>query len=63
MPDITMCDNRECVIRAECFRFRAIPGTMQSWSKFVGGATCQYYVPLYAGRPVRPLSECDDSPC
>ena len=25
MPDITMCTNNSCVLRNECFRFRADP--------------------------------------
>jgi hypothetical protein len=25
MPDITMCENKECNLSSECYRFSAIP--------------------------------------
>jgi len=34
MPDITMCDNKNCAIRCVCYRYRAIPDRHQSFSTF-----------------------------
>ena len=34
MPDITMCDNRECSIRDRCYRAQAEPSDYQSWAVF-----------------------------
>lgn len=57
MPDISMCDNRSCTIREHCFRFRAVPGRMQSWSRFENDGRC--YMPVYFGRAVRTMEECE----
>lgn len=34
MPDITMCDNMECPLRGECYRYLAVPKNRQSWGHF-----------------------------
>jgi hypothetical protein len=34
MPDISMCSNKECPIREECYRFMVKPGINQSYSLF-----------------------------
>jgi hypothetical protein len=35
MPDISMCANKECALRMECYRYRAVPNPYrQSWSNF-----------------------------
>lgn len=36
MPDITMCCNLDCKIKATCFRYTAPPSMWQSYSKFDG---------------------------
>lgn len=34
MPDITMCDNKKCVLRDMCYRYRAIPDRYQPYAMF-----------------------------
>lgn len=34
MPDITMCDNKKCVLRDMCYRYRAIPDRYQAYAIF-----------------------------
>jgi len=34
MPDITMCMNTKCEKRESCYRFKAIPDMLQSYSDF-----------------------------
>jgi len=34
MPDITMCSNKLCSQRHECYRYRAVPSRWQSYSYF-----------------------------
>lgn len=35
MPDITMCANKTCPNRKNCYRFMAIPDKYQSYSGFI----------------------------
>ncbi|WP_276978716.1 hypothetical protein [Flavobacterium filum] len=52
MPDITMCDNSECLLRATCYRYMAIPSDFrQSYSTFVpegkrNEVKCSYFMPI-----------------
>lgn len=34
MPDITMCDNKECTKRKYCYRYLARPSERQSFATF-----------------------------
>lgn len=34
MPDITMCSSKECPMRGSCYRIRAKPDKLQSWTNF-----------------------------
>ena len=34
MPDITMCDNKDCILRDVCYRYSAIPDHYQSYAMF-----------------------------
>lgn len=34
MPDITMCTNKRCLKRFDCYRYMAVPGGYQSHSPF-----------------------------
>lgn len=34
MPDITMCSSSGCPMKEECYRSRAKPDTLQSWTNF-----------------------------
>lgn len=31
MPDITMCKGKDCPLKKDCWRYRAVPGEMQSY--------------------------------
>ena len=47
MPDITMCVNETCPLRERCYRFRATPSEMQSFTKFSpDGDKCDHFVRL-----------------
>lgn len=60
MPDITMCRDRDCPIRMDCYRFRAIPDRLtQSWfiesPRKPGAARCTYFNVLMPGdRLIKP---------
>ena len=34
MPDITMCSSKNCPMRGSCYRSRAKPDKLQSWTNF-----------------------------
>ena len=34
MVDLTMCCNRDCPLRAKCYRYRAVPDDYQSFAFF-----------------------------
>jgi hypothetical protein len=34
MPDITMCSSENCPMRGSCYRSRAKPNKLQSWTNF-----------------------------
>lgn len=49
MPDITMCKNNNCVAKATCFRYIAVPNE-HGQSYFIGHPNkennkCDYYMP------------------
>lgn len=46
MPDITMCNNNECILNSDCYRYNAEPNPYwQSWSYFEpSGENCDYYI-------------------
>jgi len=49
MPDISMCENKDCELSKTCYRFNATPGCVQSYSIFKpvtikGVVTCDYYM-------------------
>lgn len=46
MPDISMCANKQCPSREQCYRFTAAPSTFQSYMKFEvanGDNKCDYF--------------------
>lgn len=68
MPDITMCVNKQCPLRAKCYRYRAVPSTWQSYAKFepeirqtkpVFVATCFEFWEI-DGRVLRSVEEADN---
>ena len=47
MPDISMCLNKTCVKRTSCFRYMAIPGSLQSYTPFkITDGQCDYFWPM-----------------
>lgn len=45
MPDISMCLNDSCVLSNTCYRFKAKPNTIQSYSEFKPkDNVCDYYI-------------------
>lgn len=34
MPDITMCENKDCPLKQSCYRYTAIPSRYQSYANF-----------------------------
>jgi hypothetical protein len=65
MPDISMCSNRTCPQRNECYRFRAVPNPYrQAYSDFkpdvsgvcdhfssIKGYSDKYLTPILKGEP------------
>jgi hypothetical protein len=47
MPDISMCQNKECPSKEDCYRFTAKPSEWQAWSifDFGVGVCCDSYIP------------------
>ena len=60
MPDITMCANKNCLVRELCYRYCAIPSDYQSISIFEpdDNGVCRYFWQATTER-VRPLVEAD----
>ena len=57
MADITMCQNKACPCRMECYRYRAIPHpTWQAYAAFVPAepGVCKYFETT-EGRIIRDL--------
>jgi hypothetical protein len=51
MPDISMCINRTCPSKLECYRYIATPNPLrQSYARFElkeGEVSCGYFWPIY----------------
>ena len=49
MPDMTMCSGVECPLKETCYRYKAVPGFMQSHFAEVpynsDEQKCEYYWP------------------
>lgn len=45
MPDITMCANKDCVVKERCYRYMAIPSHYQSVAIFQPNKNdlCDYF--------------------
>lgn len=46
MPDITICENKECPKRKSCYRFTAKPGLLQSYFIEKFKQPCEYYIKI-----------------
>ena len=59
MPDIAMCQNRECPIRGTCYRYLAKPLWFQTYSDYRHGDDgCSYWWEIGTEK-VRTLAEVD----
>jgi hypothetical protein len=45
MPDISMCQNKLCPKKAECYRYTAKPSMRQSYCAFEYKDGCEHYMP------------------
>lgn len=46
MPDISMCQNKNCKVKEQCYRFTAIPDNLwQAYAEFgtAAGEKCEYF--------------------
>ena len=47
MPDITLCQSHECIKKEQCYRYKADPNIMQSYSNFLNNdLTCDSFISL-----------------
>jgi len=47
MPDISMCRNKECPLKEQCYRFKATPNDYQYYSDFeYKGGNCEYFMEI-----------------
>ena len=49
MPDIAMCQNKECPLREKCYRFKAEPSDYQSYAEFKPdeNGECDNFIEIY----------------
>jgi hypothetical protein len=61
MPDISMCNNKNCPEKDMCYRYRAVPNELwQAYAAFTydGEDGCDYFWPVdEAAGPVRDLDD------
>lgn len=45
MSDITKCVNNECPLKENCYRYKAVPDTIQSYAdfQFNDDGSCDYF--------------------
>lgn len=48
MPDITMCQNKECPQKEKCLRFMAKPSAKQAFCNFPH-KDCDYFLEIHNG--------------
>jgi len=50
MADITMCNNKDCPKKKDCYRYMAIAENFQCYADFVfENKKCDYFYPLQLG--------------
>ena len=61
MADISMCMNRECPLRSDCFRYRAKPWSRQSYGGFRPNANgvCGDFVAISPDQTANSVEEVD----
>ena len=63
MPDISMCHDKTCTKRKDCYRYRAQANEFRQ-SYFMGSpknedGSCDHHCPVQAGDRLTPLEELD----
>lgn len=47
MPDISMCNNKECKVKENCYRYMAEPDEIQSYCEFKPDKSeCEYLMDM-----------------
>jgi hypothetical protein len=58
MPDIDLCTNKECPLRGDCYRARAVPSQRQWVTRYeprlesngkIEELICDYFIPIAVG--------------
>ena len=44
MPDITLCENEDCPIKENCYRYLAVGGLFQSYANFEYKNGCPFFI-------------------
>lgn len=53
MPDISMCEGKDCPKKEKCYRFRAIPSEFQYWILPDKIHNCEYFWPIKKGMSLK----------
>ena len=63
MPDISMCLNHKCPERSNCYRYRAVPFKIQTYSLFNKTLEhkCEHRMPIVDGDIIRDVAEVDNT--
>lgn len=60
MSALSLCIRSDCVLRATCLRYLAVPAASQSYAYFIPHSrTCPDHVPLRPGVRVRAVEDVD----
>lgn len=61
MPDISMCLNHKCPERSNCYRYRAVPFKIQTYSLFNKTLEnkCEHRMPIVDGDIIRDVNVID----
>jgi len=43
MPDISMCQRKDCPKKSTCYRYKAVPSCHQSYILIEDTKNCEYY--------------------
>lgn len=55
MPDISLCVNKKCPLKASCYRFRAVPSSIQSYTCFEPTeGKCEHFLKI-GSKKVEPM--------
>lgn len=67
MPDISMCCNRDCPLRAPCYRYRAVPNPdWQAYTRFEPKGVspdrvdCEWFASVVPGDRIRSMEEIEE---